>query len=335
MSVGYRDHGQSPVVPQGSAYYLHGADGAARDLGLFTLPLVYTNPSPPEPSSACSWIQFADDRFSYAFQGHAAAGMTPASHSALSDLPLFFAWALGEYPGATGDLGVPRQPAAYWPREARAGARVIDHLTGALRHFFDVVGVGEHGLVRMGTGDWSATARAGSARSRARGEKGRKRAQHPDGRGGPGDSIADLLEAREADLAQEIRSHVEGYRKALEKAHNDEFFYRCYFGDGKPRYDGTINLEAQIWAPRRHFRFACRGPRLGRHLPEARRALRHRRHAHAGRSGLARHQRAAHRRLRRDRPGARIRSLPPEQHGGPCPRVSRRTGTASGADPTA
>ncbi len=248
VSVGYRDYWQSPVVPQGSAYlYLHGADGAARDLGLFTLPLVYTNPELARAElRVFMGIQFADDRFSYAFQGHGM--LDDASiHSAPSDLPLFFAWALGEYLGATGDLAFLDSEAAYWPREARAGARVIDHLTGALRHFFDVVGVGEHGLVRMGTGDWSDGI-VQEAPDRELAVKKGESVPNTQMAVAVLPRIADLLEAREADLAQEIRSHVEGYRKALEKAHNDEFFYRCYFGDGKPRYDGTINLEAQIWA---------------------------------------------------------------------------------------
>ena len=43
-SVTRRDYWGTHVVPQGSAYlYLHGADGALRDLALFTLPLVYTH----------------------------------------------------------------------------------------------------------------------------------------------------------------------------------------------------------------------------------------------------------------------------------------------------
>ncbi len=41
---------------------------------------------------------------------------------------------------------------------------------------------------------------------------------------------------------------MKDYRQALTSAHNDAHFYRCYFGDGKPRYADTINLEAQIWA---------------------------------------------------------------------------------------
>jgi hypothetical protein len=247
-SVGQRDYWQGAVVPQGSAYlYLHGADGAARDLGLFALPLVYTHPELARAELRLFMgIQRADERFSYAFQGHGM--LDDASiHTGPSDLPLFFLWALGEYLGATGDFGFLDALAPYWPREARPGATVWHHTEGALRHFFDVVGTGEHGLVRIGTGDWSdgivieapdrdlAVAKGESIPNTQMAVAVLPR-------------IADLIEARAPTLAAEIRSRVTGYRAALTQAHHDRFFYRCYFGDGEPRYADTINLEAQIWA---------------------------------------------------------------------------------------
>lgn len=247
-SVGHRDYWQGAVVPQGSAYlYLHGADGAARDLGLFTLPLVYTNPELARAELRLYMgIQLADERFSYAFQGH---GMLDDAgiHSAPSDLPLFFLWALGEYLGASGDLGFLDEKAPYWPRESRPDATVWSHTVGALRHLFDVVGTGEHGLVRIGTGDWSdgilqeapdrelALAKGESVPNTQMAVAVLPR-------------IAALVEARAPELAAEVAERVQGYRQALTDAHTSEFFYRCYFGDGKPRYDTTINLEAQIWA---------------------------------------------------------------------------------------
>ncbi|MBI3201960.1 MAG: hypothetical protein HYZ29_10485 [Myxococcales bacterium] len=247
-SVGHRDYWQGPVVPQGSAYlYLHGADGAARDLGLFALPLVYTDPALARAELRLYMgIQFSDERFSYAFQGH---GMLDDAgiHSAPSDLPLFFLWALGEYLGATGDLAFLDEKAPYWPRGARPNATVWDHTAGALKHLFEGVGTGEHGLIRIGTGDWSdgivmeapdrelAVAKGESVPNTQMAVAVLPR-------------IADLIDGRAPDLAKDIRARVEAYRLALEKAHNGKFFYRCYFGDGKPRYDQTINLEAQIWA---------------------------------------------------------------------------------------
>lgn len=247
-SVGYRDYWQGPVVPQGSTYlYLHGADGAARDLGLFALPLVYTNPALARAELRLYMgIQFADERFSYAFQGHGM--LDDASiHSAPSDLPLFFLWALGEYLGATGDLGFLDENAPYWPREARPDATVWNHTVGALRHLFDVVGTGEHGLIRIGTGDWSDGIVLEAPNRELAVAKGES-VPNTQMAVAVLPRIADLVESRAPELAGEVRARVKDYRQALTSAHNDAHFYRCYFGDGKPRYADTINLEAQIWA---------------------------------------------------------------------------------------
>lgn len=247
-SVGWRDYWQGAVVPQGSAYlYLHGADGAARDLGLFAVPLVYTDPDLAKAELRLFMgVQHESGRFSYAFQGH---GMLDDAgiHTAPSDLPLFFLWAMGEYLGATGDLGFLDEHAPYHPRPARPDARTWSHLVDALRHQFDVVGTGEHGLIRIQTGDWSDGIVVEAPDRALAVEKGESIpntqmavAVLP--------RIADLIEARDAPLAQEIRQRVLGYRAALSTQFNGEFFPRAYFGDGKPAYAKTINLEAQIWA---------------------------------------------------------------------------------------
>ncbi|MCA9596109.1 MAG: hypothetical protein KC776_22495, partial [Myxococcales bacterium] len=247
-SVGYRDYWQGHVVPQGSAYlYLHGADGAARDLGLFALPLVYTDPElAKDELRLFMGIQYADERFSYAFQGH---GMLDSAliHSAPSDLPLFFVWALGEYLSVTGDLGFLDEHAPYWPREARPDARVESHLVGALRHLFDVVGTGEHGLIRIGTGDWSDGIVQEAKDRNLAVEKGES-VPNTQMAVAVLPRIADLLDVRQPALAAEIRERVAGFRAALTKTYNGKFFYRAYFGDGKPAYENTINLESQIWA---------------------------------------------------------------------------------------
>lgn len=247
-SVGWRDYFQGAVVPQGSAYlYLHGADGAARDLGLFAVPLVYTDPElARDELRLFMGVQYADERFSYAFQGHGM--LDDASiHTAPSDLPLFFLWALGEYVGATGDVGFLDSTAPYYPRGARPDARVWDHLVGALRHQFDVVGTGEHGLIRVQTGDWSDGIVVGApdrALAIAKGES----VPNTQMAAAVLPRIADLVEPRDSALSKEIRDQVAAYRKALEPEWRGKFFSRAYFGDGKPVDPSRINLEAQIWA---------------------------------------------------------------------------------------
>lgn len=249
-SIGQREYFETRVVPQGSAYlYLHGADGAARDLGLFAAPLVFTNPElAKDVLELYMRIQFADDdRFSYAFQGH---GMLDDAgiHKAPSDLPINFLWALSEYLGATGDLAWLDQTVPFHPKEARPDATVWDHLEGAVRHLFDVVGTGEHGLIRVQTGDWSDGIVASEAPDRELAEE--------EGESIPNTQmaiailplVADLIQPRDEALATEIRTKVEAYRTALEPQFEGRFFYRAYFGDGEPAWKDSINLESQVWA---------------------------------------------------------------------------------------
>ncbi len=250
VSVGVRDYWQGHVVPQGSAYlYLHGADGAARDLGLFALPLVYTHPElAREELALYMGVHYAEDRrFSYAFQGHGMLDDALGIHTAPSDLDLFFLWALSEYVGATGDLAFLDATMPYYPREARPDATTWDHLHDALRHLFDDVGTGEHGLVRVGTGDWSdgivfeapdrdlAIANGESVPNTQMAVTILPR-------------VADLVEARDPALAAEVRARVDAYRAAVLATFTGNFYGRAYFGDGVLRYTDVVNLEAQVWA---------------------------------------------------------------------------------------
>jgi Glycosyl hydrolase 36 superfamily, catalytic domain/Glycosyltransferase family 36 len=248
-SVGYRDYWQSHVVPQGSAYlYLHGADGATRDLALFAVPLVYTDPELAKQELELTMgLQYsADHRFSYAFEGNGVLD-DATIHKDPSDLGLFFAWALGEYLGATGDLGFLDEKVPFYPRSASSAATVRDHLVGALRHQFDDIGTGAHGLIRLQSGDWND----GIAF-----EAPDHDLAVSDGESVPNTQmavailprIADLVEPRDAELAAEIRLHVAAYRQAVKQAWGGKFFYRAYFGNGVWDDTQTIDLESQVWA---------------------------------------------------------------------------------------
>ncbi len=249
-SVGRRDYWQGHVVPQGSAYlYLHGADGAARDLGLFALPLVYTHPVlAKEELLLHMGLQHADDhRFAYAFQGHGRLDDALGLHEEPSDLDLFFVWALAEYLGATGDLAFLDEPAPYWPREALPAATGWDHLRDSLRHLFDVIGTGEHGLIRITTGDWSDGI-VFEAPDRDLAIVAGESVPNTQMAVAVLPRVADLVEARDAALAAEIRARVAAMREALAPTWTGSFFGRAYFGDGNLAYADRINLESQVWA---------------------------------------------------------------------------------------
>ncbi|MBX3221121.1 MAG: hypothetical protein KF795_11425 [Labilithrix sp.] len=249
VSTGYREYWDSHVVPQGSAYlYLHGADGALRDTALFAMPLVYTHPERAREQLrlAMGLAHAEDSRFSYAFQGHGRLDDGLGIHSSPSDLDLFFLLAMIEYLGATGDVAFLDERVSYWPRRAENEATVLAHVTRAVRHLFDAVGTGEHGLVRLHSGDWSdgIVFRAPDrALAKAKGESvpNTQMALHvlP--------LVADLVEPGAPELADEIRGRLPALASAARAAVVSGYFGRAYFGDGKLVGADAIDLEAQVW----------------------------------------------------------------------------------------
>jgi hypothetical protein len=310
-SVGRRDYWDVRVVPQGSAYlYLHGADGAARDLSLFAVPLSYTNPAlAKEVLSLNMMITHADDRrISYAFQGHGMLDDALGLHVGPSDLPIFLLWGLSEYVGATGDVAFLDAPMPYHPRGALPDATVLDHVRDAVRYLFDEIGTGEHGLLRITTGDWSdgiVLEAPDMDKAIAEGESVPNTqmavATLP--------RVADLLEAREPELAAEIRGRVAELRAALAVTWTGRFFGARVRRQGEPGVAGVGPHRRDV-RPARRSREAPRGD------PErARRPFALRRDAPAERPGVAGDQWAPHVGLRRER--SRPRAAPPgEEHDG-------------------
>ena len=248
-SIATRDYWGQTIVPQGSAYlYLHGADGAARDLALFSVPLVYTHPeiAEGELEMLMGMHRASDKSFAYAFQGHGMLDDALGLHAHPSDLDIFFLWAISEFAGATGfpilDVSVP-----YWPKEARPDALGFDHVRDAVRHLFDVVGTGEHGLVSIGDGDWSDGIVFEAANRDLAQQKGES-VPNTQMAVAVLPRVADLVESHDAALAAEIRDKVKAYRQALAQTWTGQFFGRAYFGDGKLAYADKINLESQVWA---------------------------------------------------------------------------------------
>lgn len=251
-SVGYREYWRRHVVPQGSAYlYLHGADGALRDTTLFAMPLVYTHPSlAKEQLELAMGLAFAaDSRFSYAFQGHGMLDDALGLHARPSDLDLFYLLAMVEYLGATGDVAFLDERVSYYPRKPENEASVLDHVRRAVVHLLDGVGFGEHGLVRIGTGDWSDGIVALSPNRSLAMEKGESvpnsqmaLAVLP--------RVAELLDApgRDPVLAKRIRDVLEPLARAVEATWTGRHYGRAYFGDGVLHGVKGIDLEAQVWS---------------------------------------------------------------------------------------
>jgi hypothetical protein len=248
-STGWREYWQRHVVPQGSAYlFLHGVDGASRDLALFASPLVYLRPSlAKEELQLLMGLQHSDDgRFTYAFHGHGFLD-DAIIHTAPSDLDLFFLLAMTEYLEATGDTSILDAPVDLWPKSATSSVSGFEHVRRSVRHLFDVVGTGDHGLLRVGTGDWSDGIVASSAADRALAIAKGESVPNTQMAAYVLPHAAAWIQARDAALATEMTTKASALATAAEAQWMGSFYARAYFGDGKPYGADTPQLEAQVW----------------------------------------------------------------------------------------
>ncbi len=253
-------------VPQGSAYlYLHGADGVPRDQGLFVLPLTYLRPQLARDTLRLIMrLTHANDgAIPYAFSGYGVHDGAIV-HTNPSDLDLFFMLALSEYLAATGDLAfLDCEEPFYPPGEKPAtviGQTVLDHLRVAADHLLRTIGVGEHGLLRIGDGDWSDSIvletvlrnplAVSFANSKASGESipNTQMALYvlP--------LIAAHIRARDPALADALRGFAQNLKTHIHRqwSSHGNWYNRAILRDhlNKPVvWDGArINLEAQVWA---------------------------------------------------------------------------------------
>ena len=236
-------------TPQGSAYgMIHGLQGAPRDYAIFSVPLTFVDPAGArELILLMAGLVEADGTLAYA---HTGAGRRTGAgiHSAPTDLPIAFAWAVSEYVFATGDRSVldelvtttrqGRKPA--WP------ATVRDRLLRCWDQLHDTIGLGPHGLVRVGSGDWNDPISA-MATSR--------RAFHRDGESMYNTAqaayvlprLAALLEDSEPAAAASMRSHAQRLRTASAAAWDGKWFLRGWDGQEQPLGRDHLFLDANAW----------------------------------------------------------------------------------------
>jgi hypothetical protein len=153
----YQDFYGAHFVDQGSAYgYLQGLSGAPRDFFLFVLPMVYLRPNLAKEMLRFSMRSQDPDTgaFSYAHIGHGKLSGFVV-HNKSSDLDLFFLWALAEYLAATQDLKFLNEAVSFYPPSSAKTGTVLEHARASFRHLTQLVGLGPHGLLRCGTGDWN------------------------------------------------------------------------------------------------------------------------------------------------------------------------------------
>lgn len=229
----YSEFYDTHFIDQGSAYsYMQGGSGAPRDIALFILPLIYLR---PDLARECLRFlmrsQCPNGAFPYAWFGH---GMCSGGgvHSRSSDLDLFFAWALSEYLLATRDLAFLKETQPYYPPDSGKRATVLDHAKASFRHLRDDVGIGPHGLIRSGTGDWNDVLLAFSRMpplTILRGEStlnaGLATFVLP--------ALADAVTKTDAVFANDLRTLAGSQREALQAFWTGKWVARGYPGYGK------------------------------------------------------------------------------------------------------
>ena len=260
----YHDYYKAHRVPQGSAYFFsHGADGAPRDLALYVLPLTYIRPKlAREMLVQLMSLQFAGTGgFTYAFGGYGIHSDARGLHKNPSDLDLFFLLAITEYLSATGDFALLDTEVPFYPQHApiTQDSTVLHHLQVTVFHLLDTIGTGEHGLMRIGSGDWSdAIVVETSLRDGPEGYAIEN--SKDDGESIPNTQMAlyvlprfaNLIEPYDAELAQKVREPLEHWQRALLGTWNGEWFVRAILRDiwSNSIYLGEdmLDLEAQVWA---------------------------------------------------------------------------------------
>lgn len=248
----WREYLKTHVVSQGGEYlYGHGFDGATRDYCIFSVPLTYLN-----PELAKEILRFVmltttpDGEMAYGNYGDTVVtGVIILSKP--SDLDIFFLWAMSEYLMATRDFEFLYEKVPFYSSQGifnqTTDTTVLDHIRTAFEHLVNVVGVGEHGLIKMRTGDWSDGITWFTENPSLTEEKGES-AFNTAFASAVLPWMADAIENYDSALALGMREKANEYRSAMQNQWWGKWYLRGWQGNGKPFGDDRIFLEPQVWS---------------------------------------------------------------------------------------
>lgn len=235
-------------LDQGSAYgYLQGLRGASRDSLINAVGLL-----PLSPTLAREQIEYvlqtATEEKAQLSYGTSGYGRNEAAtiHTRPSDLDLWLLWAVDEYVGLTRDFAWLDAPVAYWPPGAGRTATVRERLGRSLDWLENEIGVGEHGLLKVGSGDWSDGISFLASDRRAFTEAGESvfntaLAAYVMPR------VAAWLTPRDAALGARFERAGAGFRSALGAQFNGRWYNRAWDGSGQPIGQDRMFLEHHVW----------------------------------------------------------------------------------------
>ncbi len=243
----FDDYFASHYLPQGNAYtFLHGANGAIRDYILFTIPMIYQNPAlAREMLEYIFRTMTPDGELPYAIVG-VGQEMGAMVHETSSDLHLFLLWGLLEYLYMTRDFDFLEKNLPFYPLESAKSSTVLDRIPISLNFLFKKVGIGEHGLIKVGSGDWSDGISLLVKSRRKFLKKGESTfnsafALYVIPR------LIELLEECIPQLVPFLRKQYESISFACLKAWNGHWFYRAWEDTDTPVGDTNLFLEHHPW----------------------------------------------------------------------------------------
>jgi len=236
-------------VPQASAYgFVHGIQGAPRDYAISSVPLTYLDPAGAKDLLRLIMrMTRSDGAIYYAHHGQGAC-TSGVIHKTPTDLPLFFLWALTEHVWATGDSAFLDERVPFYDghKGAESDSTVRERALLAWDYTREGVGLGEHGMLRVGSGDWSDPIAMMVSHSRA---------FHKDGESAFNTALAAYALPRAAELvagshpreAAAMRGFARDLKSAMEDAWRGRWFLRGWDGTGKPVGGEHLFLDAQAW----------------------------------------------------------------------------------------
>lgn len=247
-SAGWEEYFGVRNVDQASAYgYLQGLRGAARDSLINAVAAVHVDPALARDQIVYVLETTHPDtaRISYGTAGYGI--VTDAGiHDRPSDLQLWLMWAVVEYVQATRDFAFLDEVVAYWPPAGGVSDSVVERLGRSLDWLMTDLGVGDHGLLRVGSGDWSDGISFLAASRDVFHELGESTfntafAAYVFPR------LAALVQSRDAMLAQRLDAAGTQFAAAVADQYEGRWFYRAWDGAGAPLGGDRIFLEHHAW----------------------------------------------------------------------------------------
>ncbi|MFB0563061.1 MAG: GH36-type glycosyl hydrolase domain-containing protein [Candidatus Lokiarchaeia archaeon] len=238
---------ESHLLPQGGAYvYLQGLHGGPRDFSLYTVPMTYLDPVLAREmlEYVLRWMRPSGElAYSQSGFGKLSGAIV---HNKPSDHYLFLLWAITEYVFATRDFKFLEKEVPFYPREKGLFSTVAERMKLSLNFLFEEIGFGEHGLLKVGDGDWNdgiSTMVPNRSRFLKHGESVFNSALAlyvlP--------RVMDLFRKRDSKFCKFLLKKFESLRRACLDSWNGRWFYRAWDGGGNPLGGGNLFLEPVPW----------------------------------------------------------------------------------------